>query len=293
MDLLAGRNGIEGYEGDGAQATLAKLHAPFALHYDKGTGRKFFTEIHKCSIRMIDDTGVITTIAGAVGSCGLNVDGAALSTKLWKPFALSMDSAGRLLIADFGNNRIRQLTVGGDMITIAGGGVNSVEDGDNELAENAHVSSPSGIWVDQYDNIYIAESYGNRVRQIKAADHKIYNMVGSPGSKGTAETLWHPRGIWGDESIHYKLYIPDTLSRRIVTMNLPLPAPSSFPSSSPSYIAASSDLVTVVAGVGATGGSAAEGVTATSVAMKSPSSKFQTDLSPSFPSLDCRCLGRF
>jgi hypothetical protein len=250
---------------------LAKLHAPVAIYYDKRTGRKFFTEIHKCTIRMVDTTGIITTIAGVVGSCRLSVDGPALSTKLSKPFALSMDSAGHLLIADFGNNRIRQLTINGNMITIAGGGIDSVEDGDNDLAINAYVSSPSGIWVDQYDNIFISESFGHRIRQIKSSDGKIYNMVGKAGTKGTVDTLWHPRGIWGDESIHFKLFIPDTLSRRIVSMNLPQLSPSSHPSSAPSYIVASSDIVTVVAGFGTTGGLTSEGIAATTAAITSPS----------------------
>jgi hypothetical protein len=72
------------------------------------TGRKFITEVHKCTIRMIA-SGIITT-------CGMDVDGVAVSSKLYKPFALSMDSLGRLLIADFGNNRVVQLTIGGNLV---------------------------------------------------------------------------------------------------------------------------------------------------------------------------------
>jgi DNA-binding beta-propeller fold protein YncE len=251
--VLAGQNGVHGYSGDGDQASLAVLHAPIAIHWDKVTGNKFIAEVHRCTIRMIDASGIITTIAGVVGSCGKDeVDGlAAVSSQLWKPFALAMDSAGHLLIADFGSNRVLQVTIGGEMVTIAGKGSADLgpTEGDEGLAVNAHVTTPSGLWVDRDDNIFISESFGHRVRQIKASDGKIYNMIGKVDEKGTETSLWHPRGIWGDDSSQLKLYVPDSLNRRIVTIELPSASPSNEPSSAPSYI--SEDLIiTTVAGNG-------------------------------------------
>jgi hypothetical protein len=236
--FVAGQNGVQGYSGDHGQASSAVLHAPVAVYWDITTGRKFITEVHKCTIRMIDASGVITTIAGTAGTCGMDVDGVAVSSKLFKPFALSMDSLGHLLIADYGNNRVVQLTIGGNLVTIAGKGLATLgaTEGDEDLAVNAHVSSPSGIWVDRHDNIFIAESLGHRVRQIKASDGKIYNTIGKVEEKGTLTSLWHPRGIWGDDTFELKLFVPDSLNHRIVTIQLASPEPSSFPSSRPSLL---------------------------------------------------------
>jgi hypothetical protein len=197
-----------------------------------------------------------------------------------------MDSLGHLLIADFGNNRVVQLTIGGNLVTIAGNGlaVAGAAEGDEDLAVNAHVSSPSGLWVDRHDNIFISESFGHRVRHIKASDGKIYNMIGKVEEKGGLTSLWHPRGIWGDDTFELKLFVPDSLNHRIITIQLASPEPSSRPSlhpssvpstrpsdhpssepsSSPSYIApAGPAVITVVAGNG--GYSKGENLPATSI----------------------------
>jgi hypothetical protein len=226
--VSAGKNGIQGYSGDNGKARAAELHAPIAIYWDRETKRKFIAEVHKCTIRMIDPSGKISTIAGIAGNCGMDVDGLAKTSRLFQPFALSMNSIGHLVIADFGNNRIVELTIGGDMKRIAGGGSSSLEStSDNELAVNTNLSSPSGIWVDQNDNIYIAETFGHRVRQVKADDKKIYDVVGAFNVNGTQSDVWHPRGIWGDDNSEYKLYIPDSLNHRVVALSLRSPSPNS------------------------------------------------------------------
>jgi hypothetical protein len=223
ITTIAGTNNVEGYAGDGGLASSAKLHAPIAIYYDKNTKNKYIAEVHRCTIRMIDgQTNLISTIAGVMGSCGFNGDGPALSSTLFKPFSLFMDTSGHnLLIADFGNNRIRSLNLQTHTLsTVAGGGVDGFEDGDRELATSAYIASPSGVWVDHSNNIFISESNGHRVREINADDGKIYNIVGLPGRKATADSLWHPRGVWGDESTN-QLFVSDSLNRRIVSFALP------------------------------------------------------------------------
>jgi hypothetical protein len=236
---------------EGLTAVKTVLHAPIAIYWDKQTRNTFIAEVHKCRIRMINSIGDMFTIAGATGVCGINADGPALNSKLWKPFALSMDSVGRLLVADFGNNRIVQITIGGNMVTIGGGGSSSLEaEGDGGPAVDAYIPTPSGIWVDKYDNIWITESHGHRVRQIKAADGKIYHMIGEVGVKGTESSLWYPRGIWGEDLYECKIFIPDSLNRRIVSVSVPSQSPTSQPSSSPTYVVLGDLTVTTFAGNG-------------------------------------------
>ena len=54
--------------------------------------------------------GDIYTVAGT-GTAGFSGDGGpATSARLDEPFGLAVDAAGNLLIADTGNNRIREMT---------------------------------------------------------------------------------------------------------------------------------------------------------------------------------------
>jgi hypothetical protein len=65
-------------------------------------------------------SGVITTIAGVVGTCGYNGDGAATtSTHLKLPRAIFGDAAANIFFAEFGSNIVRKLSRG-VVKTIAG-----------------------------------------------------------------------------------------------------------------------------------------------------------------------------
>lgn len=64
-------------------------------------------------------SSVITTIAGVVGTCGYNGDGAATSTHLKLPRAIFGDAAANIFFAEFGSNIVRKLSRG-VVKTIAG-----------------------------------------------------------------------------------------------------------------------------------------------------------------------------
>jgi len=99
------------------------------------------------------------------------------------PHALAFDSKGRLFVADRGNNRIQIFD----------------QDG-NFLAEWKQFSRPSGIYIDQNDTIYVADSestdkegYGNNpgwkrgIRVGSAKDGTVTAFIPDP-SPGTAVT---------------------------------------------------------------------------------------------------------
>jgi hypothetical protein len=64
-------------------------------------------------------------------------------------------------------------------------------------------------------------------------------MIGKVEEKGTLPSLWYPRGILGDDTFELKLFVPDSLNHRVVTIQLASPEPSSFPSSHPSLLPSS------------------------------------------------------
>jgi hypothetical protein len=73
-------------------------------------------------VRRIDREGIISTVAGT-GAPGFAGDGGpATDARLNTPAGLAFDGAGRLYIADQGNDRVRRVDAGGMITTVAGRG---------------------------------------------------------------------------------------------------------------------------------------------------------------------------
>src|SRR5439155_10064349 len=99
-------------------------------------------------VRKIDRIhGIITTVAGT-GQEGFSGEGkAAAFAMLDMPIAATVDSAGNLYIADFGDNRIRRVDAGTGIITTIAGNGNSGVSGDGGPAISGTLNSPAGIFA--------------------------------------------------------------------------------------------------------------------------------------------------
>jgi sugar lactone lactonase YvrE len=101
-------NGTEGYAGDNGPAAGAQLCAPYGIAVD-AAGGLYIADFCNVRIRKVAN-GAITTIAGN-GTAGFGGDnGPAASAQLAVPEGVAVDAAGRVYIADTGNDRIRVLT---------------------------------------------------------------------------------------------------------------------------------------------------------------------------------------
>jgi sugar lactone lactonase YvrE len=158
-------NGSFGFSGDGGSAINASLADPDGVALDSA-GNLFIADTSNQRIRKVDHaTQNITTVAGN-GTAGFAGDGGpATSANLFNPFAVEVDSAGNLLIADFGNQRVRKVNSSGVITTIAGNGSPSFS-GDGGSAASAGLSSPAGLTVDPIGNFFIADSGNNRIRRV-------------------------------------------------------------------------------------------------------------------------------
>jgi|HubBroStandDraft_6_1064221.scaffolds.fasta_scaffold25382_3 uncharacterized protein (TIGR03437 family) len=101
--------------------------------------------------------------AGA--SVGIGDGGPAVNASLGYPKALTFDASGNLYIADFGAARVRKVSPGGTITTVAGTGVNGFS-GDGGPATSAELSSPTGVAVDAAGNLYIADGPNSRIRRV-------------------------------------------------------------------------------------------------------------------------------
>lgn len=115
-----------GFSGDEGPAAQAQLSGPAGLCFDP-SGNLWIADTANSRIRVIDTTGTIHTAAGT-GDFGFSGDGnPAAFAALSSPAALACDAKGNVFIADSGNRRVRELTVGtgGDSGTGSGSGTGS------------------------------------------------------------------------------------------------------------------------------------------------------------------------
>ncbi len=175
--------GTAGYSGDGGNAAAAQLNGATTVALDQ-FGDLFISDRGNNVIRkVVLSTGVITTVAGN-GTAGYLGDfGAATSAALAGPFGIAVDAAGNLFIADSGNNVIRKVNAFTNLITtVAGNGAGGYS-GDGGQATAAKLNAPYGIAVDEFGNLYIADSGNNVIRKVNAATQTITTIAGT-GSAG-------------------------------------------------------------------------------------------------------------
>ena len=157
-------NGIPGFSGDDQLAVAAQLYYPRDLAFD-GAGNLFIADTYNNRIRKVTPNGYITTIAG-VGLYGFGGDGPATAAYLAQPFDVAVAlQSGDLLIADPYNNRIRKVTPGGTISTIAGTGA-AGSSGDGGPATSAKLNYCVSVAVDSAGNIFIADFNNQRVRMV-------------------------------------------------------------------------------------------------------------------------------
>ncbi|MDX2170296.1 MAG: hypothetical protein SF182_24705 [Deltaproteobacteria bacterium] len=162
ITTVAGINGQSGSTGDGGAATAAKLRYPFDVAVFNGN--LFICDMIDHKIRRVDPNGIISTYAGG-GTSGFTGDGGpATAAKFSYPTTLSIDDGGRLFIGDTRNYRIRMISAGGIISTVAGNGTNGYS-GDGGSATAASFSEPSGIAIDPSGQLlFISSDDDKRVR---------------------------------------------------------------------------------------------------------------------------------
>ena len=176
---------------DGA-GNVAKFNSPSGIAVGSA-GVVYVADSQNHRIRKITSAGVVSTLAGGgttgtlcPGTTGTTVtcrDGAGNVAQFNNPREVAVDSSGNVYVADRGNSRIRKITPGGMVSTLAGGdagGVTATECGTTTLitpatsgetckdgtGTDARFNYPIGIALDSIGNIYVADNGNNRIRKI-------------------------------------------------------------------------------------------------------------------------------
>jgi hypothetical protein len=167
--------------------------------------------------------GTITTVAGT-GVRGFSGDGGpATSAQLAGPDAVAVDGSGNVYIADRENHRVRRVSSGGTITTIAGTGQSGFS-GDGGPATSAQLYLPSGVALDGQGNVYIADLGNDRIRKMSPggtittfAGGGTPDFHGEDGGLATSAWLGSPGGVAVDA--HGNVYFAEGASIRKVSTN--------------------------------------------------------------------------
>jgi hypothetical protein len=182
-DGFMNSDGTGGYSGDHGPATAAELNFPFAVAFD-ALGNMYIPDSANNRVRVVSPSGIITTFAGT-GIGGHTGDGGpANAADLWSPSGLAVDPAGNVYIADTQNNRIRKVSSTTQYITSIAGNGYSAYGGDNGSATAASMYGPYGIALDRDGDLFIADYFNQRVREI-LSNLAILNFTATPVRQGS------------------------------------------------------------------------------------------------------------
>lgn len=209
-------NGSSGASGNGGLATQAELSADLRAVAVDGQGNLYIADTGNSVIRKVNaQTGVITVVAGgATAACTSGIDKsgdgcpAATGTVLNHPRGIAVDKAGNLYIAGYSDELIHRVDAVTGIMTQVAGELTGVSgtcthayscasgtkgySGDGGLATSAALDQPRGVAVDNYGNIWIADTSNNVVREINAKTGIISTVAGydtngtSPATGGFA-----------------------------------------------------------------------------------------------------------
>lgn len=157
----------------------------------------------------------IDTIAGS----SLSGDGGpATAAQLGNIQGIAIDRLGNLYLSDTDNHRIRKVSTGGIITTLAGTGIAGFS-GDGGLAASAQFNLPYGLACDLTGNLYVADLGNNRVRRI-APDGTVSTIAGggpaatvNEGDLAINSQLLTPRNVATDAAGN--LYISEFSGHRV------------------------------------------------------------------------------
>lgn len=235
LTTIAGVLAFAGRLGDGGPATSAQLISPRGIALDGPARRLYVADTNNHAIRMVDlTTGLLTTVAGVLGSSGLlGDDTPANMTLLHFPYSVEVDRvASRLYITEPYNHIVRQVDLAsGVLATIAGTpGVGGFS-GDEGLATSGKLHFPWDVALDQQARqLYIADAGNHAVRMVDLVTGLIRTVAGGPhpeqggpadqaSEPARAVRLHYPAGVVVDPRAR-RLYVADRGNSAARTVDL-------------------------------------------------------------------------
>ena len=166
ITTIAG-TGERGYSGDGGPATAARLDDPRGLAFDDA-GNLYLSNAEGSpvpSVRRIDPSGIITTVAGGRPAGFAGDGGPATEARLNEPRSIAVWGS-TLYIADSLNDRIRAVDLHRGVIRTVAGTGSCAYGGDGGPAAEAKVAEPRGVAVSPDGDVIVVDTGNDRLRRI-------------------------------------------------------------------------------------------------------------------------------
>jgi len=194
--------GVGGYNGDNIPATSAKLNYPYGIYVNDEGDELYIADLNNKCIRKVLSNGNITTIS--------------------KSFVLPIGVfvvRNEIYVCDHAGNCIKKIDSDGVITTIAGTEISGCNDSD--LATQCLLWNPSGIFVTEQQEVYIADLSNHRVRKV-LSNGKIISIAGTGQKVGpitdhtdepaTSTTVYGPNNVFVDRR---EVYIAEYFGNRI------------------------------------------------------------------------------
>jgi hypothetical protein len=191
VTTIAGLAGAHGTV-DGTNAD-ARFWSPTGVAVDRG-GNVYVADTSNFTVRKVTPAGtnwVVTTIAGIALNQGF-ADGTNGEAQFDFPFGIAVDTAGRLYVADTGNNAIREIVPSGTnwgVMTIAN--PSTAMGSTDGPGSQATFNFPVSVCVDQAGNLFVTDQSNDTIRKIAPVGNEwvVTTVAGLALQAGTSNGL--------------------------------------------------------------------------------------------------------
>ncbi len=225
INSIAG-DGYAGYKGDSEPAISGEVNKPQDVAVDSA-GNVYIADTGNSAVRIIYGpkttavnssgtslAGMLNTFAGNYGVGYTGDGGIAYKASITSPSSVAVDPAGNVYLTEPYDGTIRQVNTNGIINTIVGLDVQGFT-GDGSTASKALLNTPMGVATDSQGNLYIADTFNNRIRKVVGFAGNISTLAGNgqisyAGDGGPAfqALLNAPQAVAVDASGNF--YIADT-----------------------------------------------------------------------------------
>jgi uncharacterized protein (TIGR03437 family) len=227
ITTAAGRNdGAPLMEGEAA--VNVRLEGPTGVTVDPSGSTIYFVQagigsgtglaVGNYKVWKVSTAGILSTFAGTGTPSYSGDGGAATAAQLSGPAGVAVGASGVVYIADTQNQRVRAVSPGGTISTLAGTGTAGFN-GEIVLPGAAQLNLPHGLAVDALGNWYVADTANNRIRKVQPGGN-LFTIAGNgnasyfgDGGPATMGSVNQPQGVAADGAGN--VYIADTLDHAV------------------------------------------------------------------------------
>lgn len=184
VTTVAGTCGNSGFLDGPAKSAL--FNKPQGLAFD-ASGNLYISDVDNGSVRVLDETGKVSTLAGT-GKPG-HKDGPGATAQFNGAFGLAMSPSGDLFVADAVNHVIRKIDLTTKVVSTFAGTPGMLGNKDGPVA-TALFHTPSRLSFNQAGDLIIGDSLNHTVRRIDTKGNvTTIAGTGKPGYADSSDPL--------------------------------------------------------------------------------------------------------